>query len=662
MVDDILKDEDFIKIQKLNSLDGDRRHSITFDSTVILKDQLGNVKEGEAEAQAEAEAEQEEREGDVVTMDVGDEEPRKHSRTEYDYDSNEKDLLNRRVVITKDKDGKEVSFTVVKEDDGNDATEAREDKDGDHKDTLEAVINKYLKNIHQKERSRYNKKSQEYISYFGDVDFDKRPTILDSAVSEPYRTQFKGPILEKEIKEKEKLKKVIAYRTNPSHEPNYNIEVKHSPRNPEDGAPTFSGVYVLMWMVFGFAAIQSCINYYIDHGYSFKDAMLFRFMVTDLHRVFAFDMFLYAATFFVVFIQYLCKWNVISWNKWGLKIAVTYQLLFVTCALYVPAHVLNFNWIARIYVFLHSVVQVMKMHSFSFYNGYLWNILSELNFSKKHLARLKDKKDVDPKIITLLKRSYDFCSFELNYQSHGDHFPNNIGIKNYFMFTLFPTLVYQIQYPRTKSIRWGYLLEKTCATFGCIYLMVVDAQIYMFPVTEKARLLAEQPISMDFTKKFFLLWCELIPPMTLLYMLGFYLIWDAILNFFAELTMFADRYFYGDWWNCVSFVEFSRIWNVPVHKFILRHIYHSVINRFKLSKVQATLFTFMLSAVFHELAMYAIVKKWKGYLFAFQLGQFFFAGISEIPYLRKRPVLSNALFWFEMCTGPSVIILLYIVF
>lgn len=39
-----------------------------------------------------------------------------------------------------------------------------------------------------------------------------------------------------------------------------------------------------------------------------------------------------------------------------------------------------------------------------------------------------------------------------------------------------------------------------------------------------------------------------------------------------QLTFFADREFYQDWWNSTTFDEFSRKWNVPVHSFLLRHV------------------------------------------------------------------------------------------
>lgn len=37
------------------------------------------------------------------------------------------------------------------------------------------------------------------------------------------------------------------------------------------------------------------------------------------------------------------------------------------------------------------------------------------------------------------------------------------------------------------------------------------------------------------------------------------MLFESILNLLAELTYFADRGFYGDWWNSVSWDEFARV-------------------------------------------------------------------------------------------------------
>jgi diacylglycerol O-acyltransferase 1 len=66
---------------------------------------------------------------------------------------------------------------------------------------------------------------------------------------------------------------------------------------------------------------------------------------------------------------------------------------------------------------------------------------------------------------------------------------------------------------------------------------------------------------------------EIMLPCTVVWFVMFHLIWEDYLNFFAELTRFGDREFYGDWWNARQFDEFNRKWNRPVYEFLYRHIY-----------------------------------------------------------------------------------------
>lgn len=45
-------------------------------------------------------------------------------------------------------------------------------------------------------------------------------------------------------------------------------------------------------------------------------------------------------------------------------------------------------------------------------------------------------------------------------------FPDNLRWYNFFDFMLVPTLVYELEYPRTHAIRPMYVIEKTLATLG----------------------------------------------------------------------------------------------------------------------------------------------------------------------------------------------------
>ena len=52
------------------------------------------------------------------------------------------------------------------------------------------------------------------------------------------------------------------------------------------------------------------------------------------------------------------------------------------------AHVMEFPWIGSVFLLLHSLVLLMKQHSYGFYNGYLWGIKRETVAAKALLTKL----------------------------------------------------------------------------------------------------------------------------------------------------------------------------------------------------------------------------------------------------------------------------------
>ena len=139
------------------------------------------------------------------------------------------------------------------------------------------------------------------------------------------------------------------------------------------------------------------------------------------------------------------------------------------------------------------------------------------------------------------------------------------------------------------------------------------------------------------------------------------MLFRSLLNLLAELTYFADRGFYADWWNSVSWDQYARDWNKPVHIFLLRHVYHSSLSSFHLSRHSATLVTFLLSALVHELLMFVLFKKLRGYLMLMQMSQIPLVSLSRTKWLRGRKTLGNLIFWVGMFTGPSLLCSLYLV-
>ncbi|KAF8312187.1 MBOAT-domain-containing protein [Clavulina sp. PMI_390] len=225
--------------------------------------------------------------------------------------------------------------------------------------------------------------------------------------------------------------------------------------------------------------------------------------------------------------------------------------------------------------------------------------------------------------------------------------PKNITLRNFVDYMLIPTLVYEMQYPRTASLRPLYVLEKTIATFGTFTLLYTYTEHYIIPLTPTLR------------QNFFRSIIDLILPFMLCYLLLFYIIFECICNGFAELSFFADRQFYEDWWNSTSMDEFSRKWNKPVHVFLLRHVYASTISTFGFSRSAAAFSTFLLSALAHELVMAVVTQKIRLYLFLLQMIQIPMIAMGRLPVVKRNPTAGNVVFWFGLLTGFPLLCVAY---
>jgi len=88
----------------------------------------------------------------------------------------------------------------------------------------------------------------------------------------------------------------------------------------------------------------------------------------------------------------------------------------------------------------------------------------------------------------------------------------------------------------------------------------------------------------------------------------FFGLFHAWTNFWGEVTRFADRRFYSDWWNSGNLAEYWRKWNYPIHNWLVRHIYFPLVRRGIKSDL-ARLLTFTVSAIFHEYIIIGIFRE-----------------------------------------------------
>ncbi|CAN0195157.1 unnamed protein product [Discosporangium mesarthrocarpum] len=150
-------------------------------------------------------------------------------------------------------------------------------------------------------------------------------------------------------------------------------------------------------------------------------------------------------------------------------------------------------------------------------------------------------------------------------------------------------------------------------------------------------------------------------PNTYIWLLGFYLFFHLTLNLLAEVLRFGDRIFYRDWWNANTIEAYWRLWNTPVHYWLVRHLYFPAL-RMGASKNMASCLCFLLSAVMHELLVSVPFHMIKFYAF---LGMAF-----NIPLVTLTKALNsilgrdqqagNWIFWVLFCiVGQPMSLLLY---
>lgn len=257
----------------------------------------------------------------------------------------------------------------------------------------------------------------------------------------------------------------------------------------------------------------------------------------------------------------------------------------------------------------------------------------------------------DPEISAL---ATEYLELESELVSSGPErvrWPENITLKNFAVYQLIPTLVYELEFPRTNKIRPLYVFEKTVATFGTFALLYTTTETFILPYTNPS---PEQSFARTLL--------DLALPFMLAYLLLFYIIFECICNGFAELSYFADRGFYEDWWNSTSWDEFSRKWNKPVHNFLLRHVYASTISSYQFSRSRAMFVTFLLSAAAHELVMAVVTRKIRMYLFTMQLIQIPLIAVGRTPAIKRNKSLGNVVFWLGLYAGFPLLCVAYVLY
>ncbi|XP_058421154.1 diacylglycerol O-acyltransferase 1 isoform X2 [Diceros bicornis minor] len=212
-------------------------------------------------------------------------------------------------------------------------------------------------------------------------------------------------------------------------------------------------------------------------------------------------------------------------------------------------------------------------------------------------------------------------------------YPDNLTYRDLYYFLFAPTLCYELNFPRSPRIRKRFLLRRLFEMLFFIQLQVGLIQQWMVPTIQNSM----KPFKdMDYSRIIERL-LKLAVPNHLIWLIFFYWLFHSCLNAVAELMQFGDREFYRDWWNSESVTYFWQNWNIPVHKWCIRHFYKPMLRRGS-SKWVARTGVFLASAFFHE---YLIPLAWI-------VSRFF------------RGNYGNAAVWLTLIIGQPVAVLMYV--
>ncbi|KAF5002636.1 hypothetical protein FDECE_10567 [Fusarium decemcellulare] len=382
-------------------------------------------------------------------------------------------------------------------------------------------------------------------------------------------------------------------------------------QNPSSVNSPFHGFYTLFWLAVALFVFKISAKNWQVYGNPLGTSDIMRTMFhRDVIVLLLSDGIMCALTVVSWLIQRLVFANYLDWDGAGWVVQNLWQTTFIAGVVGLTLW-RDWPWTHTVFFVLHGIVMLMKQHSYAFYNGHLSTVYKKRATLLKKLKQLDlvhpvttpsqtappvssistghlnippsaeqrrksnseleetEESDIDKisraiasgqplddeQIVLferIIKWEVDALTDELKGTANSvdKAYPHNLSFIDHYKWIPLPTLVYELEYPRSDSISWTYVAEKLAAMVGVLFVMVQVSQHSIYPVVMETVQMKENGVPLiGRFQQFPWLLSELIFPFMMEYLLVWYLIWETILNILAELTYFADRSFYDAWWN-----------------------------------------------------------------------------------------------------------------
>lgn len=197
----------------------------------------------------------------------------------------------------------------------------------------------------------------------------------------------------------------------------------------------------------------------------------------------------------------------------------------------VAAHLLNISfalvitsWVVFYYVNHPLIGTIVEMHAIIVWLKTASYALTNRDLRHAFLHPQKGEVEAIPAL-------YSSCPY-----------PSNVTFGNLCYFWWAPTLIYQPVYPRTDKIRWLFVLKRVGECAGlCVVMWVLSAQYAAPTLQNSIRAWRERDVAGLIERALKLSTVSLV-----IWLAGFFALFQSTLNALAEVMKFGDRSFYDD--------------------------------------------------------------------------------------------------------------------
>jgi len=242
-----------------------------------------------------------------------------------------------------------------------------------------------------------------------------------------------------------------------------------------------------------------------------------------------------------------------------------------------------------------------------------------------------------------------------NNNSEEIDYPSDLTLANLVYFWMSPTLIYQPNVSHLSGIRLKVVLLRLMEL--CIMQVMVRQFMVAIPYFVIQLLdAAEKEDLLLVIERFF----TLSLAFNIVWMTSFYILFVSFLQLSSEILQVKERKFFHSWWNASTMEEFWRWWNLPVHRWCVKHIYLPFVKH-GFSKMTAMMVVFLTSALLHEYLISCPLQITGHFALIGFLAQMPLCKLSQFVTTRCGEKVGNFLVWGVLVFGNTLGVVVYAV-